>query len=172
MYTVKLTFNYDWPFFRQTPGNLGIWGNYKFIIDPNLQECDFWVIFTEYGLEKDLCKCNHSNIIFIPCESYNTSVHFSQDFLNQFGKVITVQKEIQGHNVIHFQNAPPWFVEKSYDDLINLIPPVKTKLMSIISSDKVFTEGHKKRLDFAMKIKNYFGDNIDFYGRGINSFEK
>ena len=171
MYTVKLTFNYDWPFFRQTPRCLGVWGNYKFIIDPNLQKCDFWVVFTEYGLVRETCICNPQNIIFLPLESFATSIRYPQEFLRQFGKIITVQKEIQGDNVIYYQNAPPWFVEKSYDELINQSNPIKTKLLSIICSDKTFTDGHRKRLEFTKRIKSHFGDDIDFFGRGINSFE-
>ncbi|MFX7025309.1 hypothetical protein ABTI08_20660, partial [Acinetobacter baumannii] len=80
--------------------------------------------------------------------------------------------EIQGKNVIHHQNANPWFIEKDYDELVELKPFRKTKLMSIVSSDKAFTEGHRKRLDFAKKIKEYFGDSVDLFGRGLNPFEK
>ncbi|MBR2648439.1 MAG: hypothetical protein IKD55_06340 [Sediminibacterium sp.] len=172
MYTVKLTFNFDWPIFRQTPRNFGIWDDYQFIIDPNLSECDFWVIYSEYKLIEERCKCNKENIFFLPAECYNTSARYPAKFLEQFGKIITVQKEIQGKNVIHHQNANPWFIEKNYDELVELKPFRKTKLMSIVSSDKAFTEGHRKRLDFAKKIKEYFGDSVDLFGRGLNPFEK
>ena len=44
----------------------------------------------------------------------------------------------------------------------------KSKLVSIISSNKNFTSGHQKRLEFV----NKFRDRADLYGRGFNDFEK
>ena len=40
----------------------------------------------------------------------------------------------------------------------------KTKLISFITSNKNFTEGHKKRLEWVQRI----GDQVDLYGRGFN----
>jgi hypothetical protein len=171
MKIVKLTFNYDWPLFRQTPNFSQIWGDYKFIIDDNLKECDFWVIYTDYELIEETVKCNPKNVIFIPGECYNTSPKFSQNFLDQFGTIITVQREIKHKNIIYSHNANPWFIGKSFDELNLLKTPKKTKLISVISSNKAFTEGHKKRLEFVEKLKNHFGEELDVYGRGINDFD-
>jgi FkbM family methyltransferase len=172
MKIVKLSFNFKFPIFRQTPGNLGVWGDYKFLIDDSLLECDYWVIYSDYNLVMEKCKCPKENIFFIPAECFNTSNNFPKQFLAQFGKIITVQKQITGFNVIYNQNANPWFVEKSYDELLKLKTPVKSKLISIISSNKLHTPGHKKRLHFALKLKDYFGDQIDLFGRGIQDFDE
>lgn len=171
MKIVKLSFHYDWPLFRQTPGCIGEWGDYKFIIDKDLKECDFWIIYTEYGLETDIVKCNPDNIIFVPGECYNTSPRFSQSFLNQFGMLVTVQRELKHKNRKLLHNANPWFINKSYDELKALGIPEKTKLISVVSSNKVFTEGHRKRLDFVEKLKGHFGDELDVFGRGIKDFD-
>lgn len=40
----------------------------------------------------------------------------------------------------------------------------KSKMISFITSNKNFTEGHKKRLEWVDKI----GDQVDLYGRGFN----
>jgi len=40
----------------------------------------------------------------------------------------------------------------------------KTKMISMISSNKAFTEGQKNRLQWVEKI----GDQVDLYGRGFN----
>lgn len=171
MKIVKLSFHYDWPLFRQTPQCLGEWGDYKFIIDRDLKECDFWIIYTEYGLETETVRCNPENIIFVPGECYNTSPRFSQKFLDQFGMLVTVQRELNHRNIKLLHNANPWFIGKSYDELQALGIPKKSKLISVISSNKVFTEGHRKRLDFVEKIKSHFGDQIDVFGRGIKDFD-
>lgn len=171
MIIVKLTYNYNWPLFRQTEKYSQIWGNYKFVIDENLQECDFWIVYTDYNLKPEKVRCNPENIIFIPGECFNTSPKFNQKFLNQFGLIITVQRELKHRNILYSHNANPWFVGKSFDELNSNLIPNKTKLLSVVSSNKAFTDGHRKRLEFVQKLKNYFGDTLDVYGRGINDFE-
>ncbi|WP_329805044.1 glycosyltransferase family 10 domain-containing protein [Flavobacterium facile] len=171
MIIVKLTYNYNWPLFRQTENNSQVWGNYKFIIDENLKECDFWIVYTDYNLKAEKIKCNPENIIFIPAECFNTSPKFNQNFLNQFGLIITVQRELKHRNIIYTHNANPWFVGKSYDELQNNLVSDKTKLISVVSSNKAFTDGHRKRLEFVQKLKNHFGDQLDIFGRGINDFD-
>jgi Glycosyltransferase family 10 (fucosyltransferase) C-term len=168
---VKLTFNYDWPIFRQTPSFSQIWGDYKFVIDENLKECDFWVVYTDYKLKDETVKCNPTNVIFIPGECYNTSSKFSQKFLDQFGTIVTVQNQVKHKNIIYSHNANPWFIGKSYDELIAIETPEKSKLISVISSNKAFTDGHRKRVAFVEKLKLHFGDKIDVFGRGIRDFD-
>ena len=171
MEIVKLTFNYDWPFFRQTPKFSQVWGNYKFIIDENLIECDFWIVYSDYKLTSEKVKCSPENVIFIPAECYNTSPKFTQKFLDQFGTLVTVQRELKHKNIIYTHNANPWFINKSFDELTTEASPQKTKLISVVSSNKAFTEGHRKRLDFVQKLKEYYGDKLDVFGRGINDFD-
>lgn len=43
----------------------------------------------------------------------------------------------------------------------------KTKLVSMISSNKIMCEGHKERLKFVEKLK----DDLDLFGRGFNEIE-
>ena len=171
MIIVKLTFNYDFPIFRQTENFSQVWENYKFVIDENLKECDFWIVYTDYNLKAEKVKCAPENIIFIPGECYHTSPKFNQNFLNQFGLIITVQRELKHKNIIYSHNANPWFVGKSYDELRTNLLSDKSKLISVVSSNKAFTAGHRKRLEFVQKLKNHFGDQLDVFGRGINDFD-
>jgi len=46
-------------------------------------------------------------------------------------------------------------------------PFQKNKLMSIIYSDKKFTDGHVKRHEFVRLLKAHFGDEVDIFGRGF-----
>src|SRR5262249_27327408 len=61
--------------------------------------------------------------------------------------------------------------DKDYDLLKSVRAGPKTKLLSVISSDKAFTEEHKKRLEFVGSLKDIFGDEIDFFGRGKEPIE-
>lgn len=171
MKIVKLSFHFDFPLFRQSPKSSGEWGNYKFVIDNSLKKCDFWVVFGDYNFTIESVECNPENVIFIPGECYETSTKFLQEFLNQFGLIITVQRELKHRNVIYSHNANPWFIGKSYDELLVLKTPEKTKLISVVSSNKALTAGHKKRLDFVKRLKNHFGDQLDVFGRGIKDFD-
>ena len=53
-------------------------------------------------------------------------------------------------------NAVPWVQDRKVHE--------KTKLVSMIASNKRMCEGHARRLQFVDK----FRDKLDFYGRGFN----
>lgn len=150
---------------------MGVWKDYRFVIDPNLTECDYWVVFTDYRLGLEKCECNKKNIIFMPGEGRSTSTHYSTPFLNQFGKIVTVQRQLTGTNVTYSQNALPWFIERTFDELITPSLPKKIREISIISSNKTATAGHRRRLAFAKRLKAELGNRIDFFGRGIIDFK-
>ena len=168
-FKVKLTFPYKWPLMRQTPNWSGIWGDYEFLIDDSLNECDFWIVFSKHELKKEFVRCPPENIILLTWEPFSIE-QFSEMFLKQFALVITTQREINHQNVKFNLCGHPWFVGKSYDELMAMKPIEKTKKISVITSNKVLTDGHKKRLEFVYKLKDYFKDEMDLFGRGINDF--
>ena len=59
---------------------------------------------------------------------------------------------------------------KDYDELAAPPEIPKTKLLSVISSDKAQTAGHRRRLDFVRRLQEHFGDDIDVFGRGLRPF--
>lgn len=170
MKKIKVSFPYpNWPLIRQTPANSGEWKNYKFFINEDIEECDYWIVFNHLLNNKETAKCDPNNTIFIAAEP-NSIMKYSTRFLNQFARVITCQKEIKHTSVTYLQQGLPWFVNKSYDELMHTHFVQKTKQISIITSSKQHTDGHKKRYDFTIALKEYFGDVIDLYGRGIKDF--
>tara|TARA_B100001059_G_scaffold208955_1_gene221586 strand:+ start:1962 stop:2774 length:813 start_codon:yes stop_codon:yes gene_type:complete len=56
-------------------------------------------------------------------------------------------------------NAAPWVQDRKVHE--------KSKLVSMIASNKQMCEGHMKRLQFVEK----FRDKLDFYGRGFNEID-
>jgi len=58
----------------------------------------------------------------------------------------------------------------NYDQL-KATHPEKSRLMSVITSNKAFTQGHRERLQFVEKLKAHFGDQLDLFGRGIRDFD-
>lgn len=166
---------------KQSPECSAQWGDCQFFINQEVEDCDVWVVFG--GLEKptESTICPPGNIIFITGEP-STIWHYDKKFLKQFSKIITCQREIKGSGVTYSLQGHPWHVglnhanpnnlglAKSYDELISLKEVPKTKLLSIIISNKQGTAGHRQRYKFALSLKKALGNQADLFGRGINDF--
>lgn len=109
-------------------------------------------------------------------------VYFPDSYVRQFGVVYSCQPELSGANVLYGPAAIWWFVGIGLDGrptpaladtvcyraLKGAPLPRKTKMMSIIVSNKTFSAGHFARYRFVLKLKARYGDRIDFYGKGFN----
>lgn len=170
MYKVKFIHNFpDFPILRQTPGYSSKWGNYEFFLDRVSEDYDFLVVFS-YQPEEIRIKCSRENTIFVTGEPPSIQT-FNIEFLRQYNHIISCQRNIDHPNLFLNQQGLPWHVKKSYDQLKKIRKIKKTKNISVITSNKLFTEGHRKRYEFCMKLKEVFKDKIDLYGRGVNDFE-
>ncbi len=180
MLKVKLTCNADipeYPFIRQTPGRTGIWGNCEFLVNTPLIECDWWVVLDDLPKQESV-RCSPSNTIFFNGEPSSVKV-YDKRFLHQFATVVTSQ-QVKHPHVIQTQQSLFWSHQyltsrdppdseiarrgyKDYDE-INLSGKLeKSGLISLITSDKAFTLGHRQRLEFALRLKEQMGDELDFY---------
>ena len=180
MIRVKFTMPY-WPIERQTPNHSGIWRNCHFIINRQVLECDYWIV-CENLINSEETVCPKENTILIIHEP-PTLGSYSSLFLKQFATVITCHKNIKHKNPIFQQQGLPWHVgrrqrnhvnlswSKDYDELISINRFHKDKEISIISSSKDISVGHRQRFEFIRILKNYFGGRIDIFGRGINEIE-
>ena len=186
MIKVKLTVNADlveYPQIRQTPGRRGVWSDCRFFINQEVPECDWWVVYDDLP-RPEQARCPQRNTLLIVGEPPSVKQVDSR-FARQFATVVTCQ-EVRHPNVVHTQQCLPWFIghrylkdegrwehgkAKDYDDLTTLPPVPKTKRLSVISSDKAFTPGHRQRLEFVHHLKRHFGDALDVYGRGLRDFE-
>lgn len=152
----------------QTPFSSGKWQDYLFVVNQNV-DCDFWVIFNFLNSEEESSNVPKENIILITGEP--SSVYWYHPYyINQFSHVITSQRNIVHPSVHYSLQGLPWYVGKSYNELLNEVIE-KEKEISLITSNKTRSDGHKKRLEFSFKLKDYFQDSISLYGRGINNFE-
>lgn len=159
----------EFPYLKQTYNNLGIWGDYKFYVNTSITECDYWIVFEE--IENNMsCYCPRNNTIFITGEPPGIK-KYDQKFLNQFSHIISCHKDIVHPDLYNYIQGHLWFVLKNYDELSSIKNINKTKDLSIITSNKVFSKGHKKRYEFALRIKEHFGDRIDLFGNGIKDFK-
>lgn len=159
-----------WPWARQTPGDSLQWGPFRFHVDTEVERCDAWVVFESLGQTENTF-CPPENVFFIAGEP-DTIGSYQPAFLDQFAHVVSGRNDLQHRHQIRLQQGHPWFVEKSFDELASMPPIPKRRDISVISSDKAFTEGHRARLDFVRALQQRFGDRVEVWGRGLRDFEQ
>lgn len=110
---------------------------------------------------------------------------YSSMFRNQFGVVCGCEKNGLYKNIHHMMEIFPWFVgrkynsdlgkwvvTKSFEDLKRFSSQKREKKICLLSSDKKYTVGHKKRVWFIQQIQKYMPDiKIDVYGNGFTPFD-
>lgn len=169
--------------FRQTKGGKGYSsdGRYRFYIDEEIDEPDFWVIQGKGIRISQTCTVAPQNTLLLSTEPQSVLV-YPQHYIKQFGTVFSCQQNTKHPNLILGPAVLPWFVgyhedagktctyTLDYDKLSQSPTPEKTKLISVITSNKAVTKGHIQRIRFVEKLKEHYGDKIDIFGRGYNGF--
>jgi len=184
-YKVKFSTNSTyWDWIRQTPGRKGIWEENQFFINEDIEECDFWFVYEDLS-KNETVKCSPQNTVLITGEPESVK-KYDEKFLTQFGMIITSNRSLKHQKIKYSQSGVPWFVgakfikevkfwgksfEKGYDELTNIRSVQKKKLVSVMTSDKSFTKGHIRRIEFVKRLKKHFGDNLNIFGIGFNEVE-
>lgn len=182
---LRLSTNFDhFPLVRQTPNESGVWAEAAFAINKNLRECDGWAVIEDVP-EAEEALCPLENTLFITAEPPSVR-RYHPAFLAQFAAVLTCERDDLSHpDLIFGQQGLPWHlgiimrnggwqteVVQNYDALKGqTAPPRKTRLLSVVSSNKTVTEGHRRRLAFVRRLQTHFGDRIDVFGRGLREIE-
>ena len=154
---------------RLTNGSGGTFSNYIFYFNEELDYYDYLVVFESIPTKVKV-KIAKEKTIFIAGEASSIR-NYNQRFLNQFGHIVTCQDRIKHNSKFLKSPGHTWFSKKSYDELMSLESIPKTKLLSIVVSNKASTKGHRDRLDFCLKLKEKLGDKVDLFGRGFNEFD-
>lgn len=180
---VKITTSYPaWPLVRQTPGGTGRWGDWQFIINQPVDECDSWVVLDDLRCAED-CRCPANRTVLINLEP-PTHRGYDAGFLSSFAVVVACG----GHNFAHpnvRETFPPqpWYFGLDFSktkpntlanqcsfwtyDQIAALEPSKTRELSVVCSNKTFTEGQRQRLAFVQRLKAHFGERLDWFGAGV-----
>jgi FkbM family methyltransferase len=167
----------NWPWRRQLPTGSTSFGEVQFFADTD----DADVVFVYDALpERRLVLTKPTLTVFIASEPPNVK-RYNQRFLDQFDAVITADRETPHPHRIFTQAGLPWHVgtmsakgellasPMMFEEL-ETYSPIKSKLVSVVSSDKTLTAEHRARLAFVAKLKEALGDEVDVFGRGIADF--
>ena len=172
MALVRIVKDWDYPnLLRQTPGNSGIWENIQFTLDP-VEQCDYLLILNNRIRKTVKTRCPRNNIWAIMQEPYIEDQH---DWMlkghKKFSRVYTHHLPSYNQKYISSQPAVPWHVNRTFDQLVSLRMPHKSRTLSCIVSDKTVWPGHKKRLLFVKTILNQISLNLDLFGSGFQYLE-
>ena len=180
-----LTQHASWPWQRQLPGGHSSFEGVEFFVP--LDEAE--IVFVYDALPETATRLSYyakvalkkqAPTVFIASEPKNFK-RYNSAFLSQFDAVVTTDRETPHPCRFFVQTGQPWHVgvrsaggrlldiPMSFEDFEQHAPR-KTKLVSVVSSDKDFTSEHRSRLTFVAKLKETLGDQIDVFGRGINDF--
>lgn len=169
--------------FRQMPhdSNTTADGRYRFVINDYTATPTLWSSSAKVCDSPTNSMLRPGNTILTTDEPHQI-LAYAKGYRRQFGLVCSCQPEIKGRNVIHGPAILPWYVgvdfkgdgcvafTKNYDDIASSHPE-KTKLISVITSGKAFSQGHVDRLRFVRKLHERYGDKVDIYGHGFLSFK-
>ena len=133
---IKFTSPYKQFWAKFTPNNSLVFNNCEFYLKDENTDFDFWFVFNTFEGEQQAV-CNPNNVILITGEP-ETVIQYHSAYIQQFSGVFTTQDCILHQNKISRQLLP-WLVNKNYDELKNIQTCRKTKLLSVICSNKDFT---------------------------------
>lgn len=156
---------------RQTPGGKGIWEKFQFSDSSEVSACDYWIVLNDLPCAQTVvCPPERTILFALEAESI---FRYPDAFIRQFGTIVTCQKNLSHPRVVNDLTTTFWFLERTFDELIALKSTdiQKTRTLSLITSNKTFSEGHRKRLEFAQALKSRLGEDLDIFGRGIHDFD-
>ena len=105
---VDLSYNWSWHFLRQTPKSMGVWDAVRFYENRSLSRCDYWVVCEDVSAKQSKFCAPENTILFI-CEPKGIK-KYSQEYLDQFGLVISCRQDLSHRNIIYAQTALHWHV--------------------------------------------------------------
>lgn len=120
-------------------------------------------------------KHKENGLCFISGEPPMVKV-YSENFLSQFNHVISAHSRINHSNNILVQQSLPWYygydfvndaINYTFEDLVKMTVPTKSKKISFITSNRIFLPGHISRVRFCEELAKRYSDFIDFYGKGF-----
>ena len=155
-----------------------------YVNDDYVEEVDYWFVIDDLQKAKESVLVSPKKIFFLTAEQvfdvgfYDTPSKVL--FLNQFYNVFSSYDIFKDNThytfpflgwMINANHGASIFSDTARD--INWLKKYdnfeKSKLISVFCSTKIVTPSHLLRYKFVEKLKNYFGNQIDWYGNGINS---
>lgn len=183
MYRIKVSCPADMPpLIRQLPFREGVeLGNCRFYINEDVHECDYW--FIHHSVEKEeSTMCPPENVVLITAEPARIALYPNR-FIKQFENVFSCQRNLIKRGAVASIPYSPWFAGAKllssnpwrwdkettvkYEGFLRTPLQNRHEKLAVITSNKAFTAGHRKRLSFIYDLKSRIPDRVDIYGHGF-----
>ena len=124
------------------------------------------------------CRCKEGNMLYF-CGEPPLMRPCPHVFTEQFDTIVLPHPNVKHSHKITSHGFLNWsgfytnkakLEMKSYEELASL-EPKKTKLVSLVISNKTMMPGHNQRLKIAKQLMKDYPGEVDVYGRGINPIE-
>jgi len=176
-------YEHRFPLLRQLPeAAAGRWKNLVFCEQKNMPDAD-WLVVYDNPDGKIKTHLPKQRRILITAEPPEILPAYPKEYLYQFGVIVTFRSDITAPRVIKSHCALPWFAGlrrrpgtifdlesdgSIYDKVINSdFGKCKTRLCSVVVSNKRYVPGHERRLEFVQRLKQALGDELDVFGDGV-----
>lgn len=170
---VRLTADSDCSkFLRQTPGGQGIWDSIRFTTEP-LAECDYLFVFNNRHLDPIEARCPREHVWCMMQEPYVPDLYdWMVEGHEAFARLFTHHPPSLASKYVKSYPILPWEVGLTYDELIGVEIPFKTRGVSWVASDLNFLPGHRSRTALREFLIREKPDAVDLYGRGIRYIKR
>lgn len=162
----------------------GQWGECVFHVNTDLRSADVWFVSEDVDDDDVECEVREGGLIFVTAETSWPVGYYADNverlaILSQYDQVFTPH-DVYLPCVTPSMPFLPWMVNANHGPSINaphardlkvlesMSAPVKTRNLSVFCSMQTTTPEHRLRLRFTEKLKEHFGDRLDWFGNGVN----
>ena len=179
---VKISSAY-WGWLRFSPMRKGWWENYYFDTRDSLDEYDYWVVLGDMDSSESAI-CSSDRVFLVVFEPPEIKKGYTDEFLAQFSAVMTCRRDISHGRLIITPPPLPGMMNphyagedgerkiydqlKDYDQLKNMSPIQKQKIVSTICSYKLITGIQQKRVE----LTNYLEDALSEYAIDVYGYPR
>jgi hypothetical protein len=169
---------------QQFVGNLNnTWDECVFSVNEPIEEADAWFVIEDLDDDDRRCRVPHERVIFLTAETAHPLGFYDDGaerraFLDQFAHIFTCH-DIFRANVTRATPFLPWMINANHASVSaqhardlnyfrNLDSLEKTRDLSVFCSTQTVSGEHRMRLRFVERLKEHFGDRLDWFGNGVN----
>ena len=156
----------------------------QFFVNTEVEGVDVWFVMEQPDDDDLTCDVPASRVFFLTAETafptgYYMDSPARMDYLRQFARVFTCH-DVYLDTVTYALPFLPWMVnanhgpsvtaphERDLHYLANLQSLDKPRALSVFCSTQTLTPTHRLRLRFVEQLKEHFGEQLHWYGNGVN----
>lgn len=166
---------------QYTGNTLGEIDDVRFVMNEQIEKADAWFVFEDVGESDSVAVIPEGQVYFLAAETgWGEDKFLRSGYTSFFSQFRTVFSPYPIREVKTVFSPPylPWMINsgKGYffphardlNFLQNLPYPEKTLPLSVICSDQDWGPSHRTRLEFVRKLNVALGDDVHWYGTGVN----